>query len=1020
MRFTNGLFVLFLVLALAAASTAGVIKFDNSTDAGFNLVNENSAGVTVSYVIDRMTIDDFIVDGKTMQIVSIPGVFLPDDEGAPNLPRIGRFIAMPEGARAEFRIVSTEIEILDNIDLAPAPPIRPENDDSPLPYVKDPVIYSNNAFYPENPVVLSDPSEIRGVDYVAVGITPFQYNPVTRQLKVYRDIEVQVDFIGGNGHFGEDRLRNRFWEPILSGNLINYKSLPAIDFGSRTTGNSDNEDFEYIIFVPDNPDLEAWADTIRHWRTLQGIRTCVVPLSEVGGNNATSIKQYIMDAYNNWNIPPVAVLLFSDFENSGDDYGITAPEYHYSWNSCRSDNYYADMNYDHLPDLAISRMCVQGYDHAETMVGKMLEYERTPPTSFSFYDNPLVAGGWQTDRWFILCTEIVYGYYENILHRHPVREYAIFDGQPGGVWSTNSNTNLVVDYFGPNGLGYIPSSPMHLVDWGGNAEGISEAINGGAFLVLHRDHGEEDGWSCPGFHNEDLVLLNNAYLPFVMSINCLTGKFNYEEECFAEAFQRYRPRALGMLAASDVSFSFVNDTYVWGTFDGLWSDFDPGYGNDDGELLRTCFANAYGKYYLEASSWPSNGDAKAYTYYLMHHHGDPFLTIYSWIPRRLDVIHDPVLANNATEFIVTANEGSFVALTVNGEIIGTAEGTGSPVAIQIEPQMPGEIMLLTATKPNYYRYTAEIPVIPVAGFGLVWGRVIDSTSGAGLPATVTYVNTQPEFTVSCQPSGEYEMFIPCETRCRLRAFYNSDYVADAANIVMQENDTVEVNFELFPTPVAVEMLHDDSLIYVEQGGSFDYIGVLENITGQRQNVDVWVWLHTPECGFYGTLKRFNNIGLDPYQQIVAWGIVQEVPEYAPPGTYRYYAVAGEYDRPYTCDSLQFMVVPGPGGNSRGWNLCGWFDGGDMESMPRKIALYSNYPNPFNASTTISFDLPRRDQVDAEIFNIMGQKVETLWNGRMNAGNQALKWDATNYSSGIYFFKLTVGDQVRSRRMTLIK
>ena len=49
-----------------------------------------------------------------------------------------------------------------------------------------------------------------------LGITPFQYNPVTKELIVYRDIKVEVEFIGGNGHFGADSFRSRWWDPILS------------------------------------------------------------------------------------------------------------------------------------------------------------------------------------------------------------------------------------------------------------------------------------------------------------------------------------------------------------------------------------------------------------------------------------------------------------------------------------------------------------------------------------------------------------------------------------------------------------------------------------------------------------------------------------------------------------------------------------------------------------------------------------------------------------------------------------
>ena len=100
-------------------------------------------------------------------------------------------------------------ELFENIEIAPAFRIPKGNEDGPLHYEEDYKIYSRDEFYPSNIVIMSEQTQIRGVDVVQVGITPFQYNPVTKQLKVYRDIRVNVTFTGGNGQFGENRLRSR-------------------------------------------------------------------------------------------------------------------------------------------------------------------------------------------------------------------------------------------------------------------------------------------------------------------------------------------------------------------------------------------------------------------------------------------------------------------------------------------------------------------------------------------------------------------------------------------------------------------------------------------------------------------------------------------------------------------------------------------------------------------------------------------------------------------------------------------
>jgi hypothetical protein len=93
---------------------------------------------------------------------------------------------------------------------------------------------------------------------------------------------------------------------------------------------------------------------------------------------------------------------------------------------------------------------------------------------------------------------------------------------------------------------------------------------------------------------------------------------------------------------------------------------------------------------------------------------------------------------------------------------------------------------------------------------------------------------------------------------------------------------------------------------------------------------------------------------------------------------------------------------------------------EIENIPSDILLLQNYPNPFNSSTEIIFSIPSPMTVKLEIYNLMGQKVATLVDGRMDAGRHSVKWDASLYSSGVYFYKLTAGDKIITKRMTLLK
>jgi len=691
---------------------------DSWGKAGYTLESQNGNKVIVNYSIENFSLEAVQINGKSMMNLELPGVFLPNDAGAPNLPGTGRYIAIPQGAKANLTILSYRTETFENIDIAPAPRIPWDTEEGPLDYTKNTSIYSANKFYPEAPIKISDHDIIRGVDVVILGITPFHYNPVTKQLVVYRDLKVEVDFTGGNGQFGDNRLRSRWWDPLMEDMFMNYKSLPKVNYNASHQA-TDETGCEYLIITPNGAEFQQWADSLKVFRTNQGIVTKIVTLDEIGGNNVNTIENYLNDAYNNWDIPPAACLIMADYGTNADN-SIIAP----IWNSyCASDNVWGDVNGNDMPDIVMARMTAQNSTHLETMVTKILNYERTPPTSADFYNHPITALGFQTERWFQICSEAVAGFWENEQGKNTVRINKTYQGNPNSdPWSTATNTSTVVNYFGPNGLGYIPATPGQVnCSWNGSATDVENAINAGSFMLQHRDHGGEDGWGEPSFSNSNINSLNNTNLTFIWSINCLTGKYNMSGECFAEKFHRYKHNGEnsgcnGIVAASEVSYSFVNDTYVWGCYDNMWPDFLPDYGTTpDTRGVYPAFANAAGKYFLQQSSWPYNTDNKEVTYNLFHLHGDAFMTVYSEVPQDLTVSHNPILYAGVTTFEVSANEGALIALTVNGEIIGTATGTGSPVSITIPGQVPPDQMLVTITLQNYYRYESSVDVIPPTG-----------------------------------------------------------------------------------------------------------------------------------------------------------------------------------------------------------------------------------------------------------------------------------------------------------------
>jgi len=86
----------------------------------------------------------------------------------------------------------------------------------------------------------------------------------------------------------------------------------------------------------------------------------------------------------------------------------------------------------------------------------------------------------------------------------------------------------------------------------------------------------------------------------------------------------------------------------------------------------------------------------------------------------------------------------------------------------------------------------------------------------------------------------------------------------------------------------------------------------------------------------------------------------------------------------------------------------------------KYHLYPNYPNPFNPHTTITFNLLKTCNVTLKIFNILGQEVATLVTTSQLSGSHAYEWDASNFPSGIYLYRLQAGDWVETKKMVLMR
>jgi plastocyanin len=94
--------------------------------------------------------------------------------------------------------------------------------------------------------------------------------------------------------------------------------------------------------------------------------------------------------------------------------------------------------------------------------------------------------------------------------------------------------------------------------------------------------------------------------------------------------------------------------------------------------------------------------------------------------------------------------------------------------------------------------------------------------------------------------------------------------------------------------------------------------------------------------------------------------------------------------------------------------------GETTPTPKEFELSYNYPNPFNAQTLIRYSIPSASHVNIEIYNVLGQKIDDLLDSDQAAGDHEITWNASDQSSGVFFYRVNVDGNTKTGRMTLLK
>jgi hypothetical protein len=700
---------------------------DQSESVDVSVPTETGEEIVIEYSIPGMETIELPEDGQIFNILNIDGSGYTDDVGKPRLPFVSRYVAVPQGAVVGKEVIHSTFRDIEGYRVSPAQTRPIDTIDAPTPpFTIDAEIYATDDLYPSEIVQIEGPVVIRGVSTLIVRIYPVQYNPARDMLRIYSEIKIRLTYSGGTRATRSRRLRSPAFDQMLGRLVLN----PDLLFSGGSARAAHDEGNSLLIIA--HPNFLDAANTLKDWKIKKGIHTEVRTTNQTG-STAASIRNYIQNAYDTWFTPPTYVLLIGDAEYIPTHYLTTHPETSRNQGRTGTDLYYSTVDGDdYFPDINLGRLSVDTLTQANKRVDDIISYEKAVVTDASFYNSVAIAayfqhgGGGRAERRFSQTSEDLALFFADpeYLGMYSVdRIYFTGSSVVPASWSTTGWN------FGGGPAGN-PGDPIPSYlqkpgfQWNGNRFDISSSISDGRFLMVHRDHGAAWGWGDPRYNIGDVQALTNGNkLPVVWSINCQTGWFDNETDDpstetnadavhFSEAWERNTSGgAVGLIAATRISYSGDNDRLVWGWMDAIWPGFEsynPSNTPFDDPVYEMGPVLNYGKYYYAGKH--SDSIWRKTSFEAFHWFGDPTMQIWTDVPRSLGVSHQSSLPQGATSISVAVDQiGALVCVSKNGEILSRQLSAGGETLLSWSvPLAQGDVIHVTATKHNFRPYEGNV------------------------------------------------------------------------------------------------------------------------------------------------------------------------------------------------------------------------------------------------------------------------------------------------------------------------
>ncbi len=238
-----------------------------------------------------------------------------------------------------------------------------------------------------------------------------------------------------------------------------------------------------------------------------------------------------------------------------------------------------------------------------------------------------------------------------------------------------------------------------------------------------------------------------------------------------------------------------------------------------------------------------------------------------------------------------------------------------------------------------------------------------------------------------------------------------------------------------PGLIAITLTELNPPVYLPtDGGFFIFDFLLKNNIPINIQGDIWSELVLPNGTTFGPLQVVNGINIPANAVLTFNNLSQEIPFFAPPGTYSYVINGGLYPNfPVASGSIEFTKVGGVPAAMQieDWNsenfdeiFSDYLMSGDEYKgtvFPSEYRIAEIYPNPFNPATSVNISLPEKSLMQLTVTNTIGQQVEILADGSYSAGYHSFTFEGTNLSSGIYFIHAFVpGKMNEIRKVVLMK